>query len=261
MGLQEVVDLSTGVQTRIGKFVWHENHSTDVEKAKSFYAELLGWETEPWKPGGEMDYTLIKSGEQMHGGFMAAQGGTPSHWLGHVRVEDVDETVRRAEAAGGKILFGPHDMPEVGRFAVIADPQGAVLATFQPSGEEGPPSEGVFVWDELGTSDPDAAAAFYSEVLGWTAAAPDMELGGYRIFARGEDQVAGFMKPPEDMPAPPHWQVYIGTDDVDKTTARAKELGATVIVEPMDIPNDIGRFSVLQDPAGAVFGLYKSGSS
>ena len=235
--------------------MWHENHSTDVEKAKSFYSELLGWEIEPWKPGSEMDYSIIKSGEQMHGGFMAAQGGAPSHWLGHVLVENADETAKRAEAGGGRVIAGPMDMPEVGRFAIIADPQGAVISIFQGSGEGDMPSEGVFVWDELGTSDPDAAARFYGDVLGWTASPADPNLGGYRIFTRGEDQVAGLMKLPEDMPAPPHWQVYIGTDDVDKTTARAKELGATVIVEPMDIPNDIGRFSILQDPAGAGVGL------
>src|SRR5213592_1413684 len=82
---REEDDLSTGVQTKVGTFIWHENHSTDVEKAKSFYTELLGWQTEAWS--GEMDYTLIKVGEKGHGGFMAAQGETPSHWLGHVLVE------------------------------------------------------------------------------------------------------------------------------------------------------------------------------
>lgn len=247
--------MSTRVQTRIGAFVWHENHSTDVEKAKSFYTKLLGWETEVWKPG-EMDYAMIKAGEQMHGGFMAAQGGAPSHWLGHVLVEDVDETARRAEAAGGRLLFGPHDIPEVGRFALIADPQGATVSAFASEGEA-PPSEGVFVWDELHTSDPQAAKSFYGEVFGWSAR--DQDMGGmtYTIFQRaGDTDVAGCMQLEEGMQAPPHWLVYIGTDDIDATTARAKELGATVHVEPADIPN-IGRFSILQDPAGAVFGLYK----
>jgi uncharacterized protein len=246
--------LSTGVQTKIGAFVWHENHSTDVEKAKSFYAELLGWETEVWKPG-EMDYAMIKVGEDMHGGFMAAQGGAPSHWLGHVLVEDVDETVRRAEAAGGRILFGPDDIPEIGRFALIADPQGGVASAFAPQGES-PQPEGVFVWDELHTSDPDAAKSFYSEVFGWTARDEDMDGMTYTIFKRTCDvDVAGCTRLFEGEPGT-HWLVYIGTKDVDATTARAKELGATVFVEPTDIPNNMGRFSVLQDPAGADLGLH-----
>jgi uncharacterized protein len=246
--------LSTGVQTRIGTFVWHENQSKDVEKAKSFYTQLLGWEIEVWKPG-ELDYAMIKIGEQTHGGFWAAQGDAPSHWLGHVLVEDVDETTRRAEAAGGRVLFGPEDIPEVGRFALLADPQGATVSAFGSAGEA-PASEGVFVWDELHTSDPQAAKSFYGEVFGWNA--NDQDMGGmtYTLFQRAGTDVAGCMQLEEGMQAPPHWLVYIGTDDVDATAARAKELGATVHVEPSDIPN-IGRFSILQDPAGAVFGLYK----
>ena len=246
--------MSTDVQTKVGTFIWHENQSTDVEKAKSFYTELLGWQTEAWS--GEMDYTLIKVGDNGHGGFMAAQGETPSHWLGHVLVEDPDEAARRAEAAGGRVLFGPENIPEVGRFALIADPQGAIVSAFAPQGE-GDLNEGVFVWDELHTSDPGAAKSFYGEVFGWTSRDADMGGMTYTMFQNGGGtDVGGCMQLMEGMQAPPHWLVYIGTDDVDATTARAKELGATVHIEPADIPN-IGRFSVLQDPAGAAFGLFK----
>jgi len=245
--------LSTGVQTKVGTFIWHENHSTDVEKSKSFYTGLLGWQTETWP--GEMEYTIIKVGDKGHGGFMAAQEA-PSRWLGHVLVEDTDEAARRAEAAGGSVLSGPEDIPEVGRFALISDPQGAIVSAFAPQGD-GELTEGVFVWDELHTSDPAAAKSFYGEVFGWTAR--DQDMGGmtYTIFqSPGGTDVGGCMKLMEGMPAPPHWLVYIGTDDVDASTARAKELGATVHIEPADIPS-VGRFSVLQDPTGAVFGLYK----
>ena len=246
--------MSTGVQTKVGTFIWHENHSTDVEKAKSFYTELLGWQTEAWS--GEMDYTLIKVGDNGHGGFMAAQGETPSHWLGHVLVEDTDEAARRAEAAGGRVLFGPEDIPEVGRFALIADPQGAIVSAFAPQGE-GDLNEGVFVWDELHTGDPGAAKSFYGEVFGWTSRDADMGGMTYTMFQNGGGtDVGGCMQLMEGMQAPPHWLVYIGTDDVDATTARAKDLGATVHVEPADIPN-IGLFWVLQDPTGAAFGLFK----
>ena len=252
--------MSTGVQTKVGTFIWHENNSTDVEKAKSFYTELLGWQTEAWP--GEQEYTIIKVGDKGHGGIAAAQGGAPSHWMGNVFVEDVDEVARRAEAAGGRVLFGPEDIPEVGRFALISDPQGGVVSAFAPKPQgEGELGEGVFVWDELHTSDPAAAKSFYGEVLGWTARDEDMGGFAYTIFQnRAGTDVAGCSQLREGEPGT-NWLVYIGTDDIDATTARAKELGATVHVEPMDIPNDIGRFSVLQDPAGAVFGLYKPGSS
>jgi uncharacterized protein len=248
------VDVSTGVQTKIGAFIWHENQSRDVEAAKRFYTELLGWQTEAWP--GEMDYTIIKTGDQGHGGFVAAQGDHPSNWLGHVLVEDVDEIVRRAEAAGGTIVMGPQDVPDVGRLAVITDPQGAIVSAFAPQGE-GAVGEGVFVWDELHTTDPGAAKSFYGEVFGWSS--QDSDMGGmtYTIFKRaGGTDVGGCMQLEEGMQAPPHWLVYISTTDIDATTARAKELGATVFVEPTDIP-DMGRFSVLQDPAGAAFGLFQ----
>ena len=252
--------MSTEVKTAVGKFVWHENHSTDIEKAKNFYTQLLGWELEMFKPG-EMDYAMIKARGQLHGGFFKAQGGAPSHWLGHVLVEDVDETVRRAEAAGGKVIMGPMDMPEVGRFALLGDPQGAVVSAYSPAGDP-PTNEGVFVWDELQTSDPDAAKSFYTEVFGWGARDMEMgDMGSYTIFQRAaETDVGGCMRLPHGVQAPPHWLVYIGTDDVDGTVTKAKQLGANVFVEPMDIPNGIGRFAVLQDPAEAVFGLFKGGS-
>jgi uncharacterized protein len=248
--------LSTDVRTKVGTFIWHENNSTDPSKAKSFYTELLGWDTEAWP--GEMEYTIIKVGDQGHGGLSAAQGGAPSHWMGNVFVEDVDEVARRTEAAGGKVLYGPEDIPEVGRFALISDPQGATVSAFAPRPQgDGELGEGVFVWDELHTSDPAAAKSFYGEVLGWTARDEDMGGFTYTIFQnRSGTDIGGCMQLMEGMQAPPHWLVYIGTDDVDATTARAKELGATIHVEPTDIPN-VGRFSVLQDPAGAAFGLFK----
>jgi uncharacterized protein len=251
--------LSTGVQTAVGKFVWHENNSTDVEKAKDFYTQLFGWKTEVWKPG-EMDYAMIKVGDQMHGGFNTVQGDAPSQWLGHVLVEDVDETARRAEAAGGKIVAGPMDLPEVGRFVVIADPQGAIFSAYSPQGEP-PQSEGTFVWDELLTTDVDGARSFYTEVLGWTTSEMDMgEAGTYTIFKRaGDVDAAGCMARPEGMQAPPHWLPYVATGDVDATVAKAKDRGGTVFLEATDIPN-VGRLAVLQDPVGAVFGVFKPSS-
>ncbi len=247
---------STHVETAIGKFVWHESNSTDVEAAKSFYTSLFGWELEMFP--GEMEYAMVKSAGRTHGGFTEAQGGAPSHWLPYVLVENVDETAEKAKAAGGKVM-DPFDIPEVGRMAVMFDPQGAVFSIIQPAGEpDAPPAEGVFVWDELMTTEVEAAKAFYGEVLGWTSR--DQDMGGmtYTLFQRsGDTDVGGCMARPEGVEAPPHWTVYIATDDVDASVVRAKELGANVFVEPTDIPN-MGRFAVLQDPTGAVFGIFAS---
>jgi uncharacterized protein len=240
------------VTSTVGTFVWHEQVSSDPKRAQDFYTRLFGWEAEVFKPG-EIDYAMISSGGTTHGGYGTAQeGAPPPHWLCHVRVESVDETVEKAKAAGGSALAGPFDMAEVGRMAIIADPQGAYIGVYQPEGDP-PRSEGVFVWDELGTHDVDAAQRFYENVLGWTATEMGTEYGGYRIFNRGETGVAGLMKLPEAS-TPPFWQPYVGVDDTDATVARATELGGTALLEAMDVP-EVGRIAVLRDPQGACFGI------
>jgi uncharacterized protein len=248
------VEQVSTVASSVGKFVWHEQVSLEPTQAQAFYTQLFGWEIESFKPG-DLDYTMISSGGQSHGGFSKAlEGAPPPHWLSHVRVENLDETIEKAKRAGGKIAAGPFEMPEVGRTAIIADPQGAYISAYEPEGDQ-PGSEGVFVWDELGTTDADDAQRFYGEVFGWTASDMGPEYGGYRIFNRGETGVAGFMALP-DATLPPHWQPYVAVDDPDATTAKAKELGGTALMEPMDVPK-VGRLAVLQDPQGATFGVIK----
>jgi predicted enzyme related to lactoylglutathione lyase len=248
------VERVSTVASTVGKFVWHEQVSSDPKRAQDFYTQLFGWDTEVFKPG-EADYTMISSGGQSHGGFgKAMDGAPPPHWLSHVRVESLDETIEKAKSAGGKIAAGPFEMAEVGRIAIIADPQGAYISAYQPD-EEAPASEGVFVWDELGTTDADDAQRFYGEVFGWTTSDMGPEYGGYRIFSRGETGIAGFMTLPDDS-TQPHWQPYVAVEDTDATTAKAKELGGSTLMEPMDVPT-IGRIAVLSDPQGAVFGIIK----
>ena len=242
------------VATTVGRFVWHEQVSSDPKQAQGFYTELFGWGTEVFKPG-EIDYTMISSGGQSHGGFSKAmEGAPPPHWIGHVRVENVDETIEKAKSAGGKLAAGPFEMSEVGRIAIITDPQGAFISAYQPE-SDGPGSEGVFVWDELGTTDVDGAQRFYGEVFGWSTTDMGSEYGGYRIFQRGETRVAGLMALP-DASMPAGWQPYVAVDDPDGTTAKANELGGSTLMEPMDVPN-VGRIAVLRDPQGAVFGIIK----
>jgi predicted enzyme related to lactoylglutathione lyase len=246
--------VSTQVTSRVGTFVWHENVSTDPAKAQAFYTQLFGWGIEVYK-AGEFEYPMIAVDGQMHGGFPPVQDGTPSHWVGNVAVENVDDTVAKAESAGGRLLHGPADIPDVGRFAVLADPQGAVFVAFQAGGEP-PQSAGVFVWDELGTQDVEAAESFYNAVFGWTTNDMGEEYGGYKIFAIGETSVGGLMKMP-DPSIPSMWQPYVAVEDTDATAAKAGELGGSTLLEPMDVPN-VGRLAVLKDPVGAVFGIITS---
>jgi predicted enzyme related to lactoylglutathione lyase len=244
--------VSTG--TTAGKFVWHEQVSSDPKQAQDFYTELFGWGTEIYD-AGEMEYTMISSGGQTHGGFgTAIEGAPPPHWLSHVRVEKLEDTIEKATAAGGSVMAGPFEMGEVGRIVIIGDPQGAWVSAFQPAGD-GPAPEGVFVWDELGTTDADGAQRFYEQVFGWTTSDMGSDYGGYRVFSVAETGIAGLMTLP-DGSMPPHWQPYIAVEDPDATAAKAGELGGKTLQEPMDVPN-VGRIGLLQDPQGAPIGIIK----
>ena len=120
------------VASSVGKFVWHEQVSPDPQDAQGFYAQLFGWETEVFKPG-DADYTMISSGGSTHGGYSKAmEGAPPPHWLSHVHVDNIDETVEKAKAAGGKLAAGPFEMKDVGRIAIIGDPQGATFGIIKP---------------------------------------------------------------------------------------------------------------------------------
>jgi uncharacterized protein len=245
--------MSTQTASRVGTFVWHENVSTDPKQAQQFYNQLFGWQTEIYK-AGDVEYPMISVDGTAHGGFPPVAPGTPPHWAGNVAVEDVDATVDKARGAGGKLIYGPQDIPEIGRFAVLADPQGAVVVAFE-SGGETPQSVGVFVWDELGTQDVEGAERFYNAVFGWTTTDMGEEYGGYKIFKNGETDVGGLVKTP-DASAPSLWEPYIAVEDVDATVAKAGDLGGSTLMEPMDVPN-VGRVAVLKDPVGAVFGVIK----
>ena len=248
--------MSSEISTGVGKFVWHEHASSDQEYAQQFYGRLLGWEFEALSLVGDSDYPMISTGGQTHGGFPPVPDGTPPHWIGNVQVESVEATVEKAKAAGATVIVEPVHFPEVGRYALIGDPQGADIAVFQPD-SDGPMGRGVFVWDELVTSDVEGAKAFYGEVFGWTAS--DSDMGGgfiYTVFKRGEDDAAGAMALGE-IQAPPHWLPYLAAPDIDATAARVGKLGGMVIREPWDVEG-VGRLAIVQDPTGAVFGLFKS---
>jgi predicted enzyme related to lactoylglutathione lyase len=252
------------VATAAGRIGWHELLTRDIDAAKAFYGQLLGWQTEVFQPGG-FDYQMIQSGGQGHGGYLPLDQFAPQappHWIAYVTVEDIDQVASKTKAGGGTIVFGPSEIPEIGRILVLLDPAGAAIAAIQPAtggGDGMPMPEGVFVWDELATTDVEAAKEFYGDLFGWNAETMDMEGMPYTIFQRGDRQIAGAMTKMAEDPSPPHWTTYIHADDIDATTAKVSDLGGTVLVEPSDIPG-VGRFSLIQDPTGAVVGLYRSSS-
>ncbi|MBN2172200.1 MAG: VOC family protein [Candidatus Krumholzibacteriota bacterium] len=253
--------------SRCGTFVWREIMSEDPARTIEFYTRLLGWITEETDLGEHGTYTVFKAGDRAVAGAMGHVGPShvPAYWLAYVSVGDVDETAAQAAASGGAVLVPGMDIPDMGRFAVIRDPQGAHVAVYARGGEESPappePGAGEFCWDELATTDPEASVPFYAQLFGWGMKSADMGAGRrYWTYTSGGRSAAGMMAMPPNQPFPPFWLSYVSVADVDATAARAGELGGVVRVPPADLPG-VGRFAVLADPHGALFGIFAAPSA
>jgi predicted enzyme related to lactoylglutathione lyase len=240
-------------------FVWYELMTSDLPAAQRFYGNVTGWTVEDAGMPG-MTYLLARAGGAMVAGLMTqpaeATGAVPG-WLGYVGVADVDAAAEALAAAGGTVHRPPADIPGVGRFAVVADPQGAVFALFgsdAPPPPASPATPGHVGWHELHARDWAPAFAFYSSLFGWQkATAMDMgPMGTYQLFATGGEPVGGMMTV-ADAPAP-HWLFYITVADIDAATARLTTGGGTVLQGPMEVPG--GSWIVqARDPQGAVFAV------
>jgi predicted enzyme related to lactoylglutathione lyase len=256
--------------TAQSKFVWHDLMTTDVEKAKAFYGELFGWKFYRGEGGDPYEHIVGPGGAEI-GGIMKQDPahGAPPHWIGYVSCENVDATVKTAQANGGKTFVQPMDIPRVGRFAVVADPQGAVFSPFIYTGKEGMaaetnarPAPYTFCWDELVTTDPDAAAKFYATVFGWGVESTDMPgFGKYTLLKRtgvkdemnADKSAGGVIKAPPMVPHP-FWMTYVAVPNADDAVAKAQKLGGKVLAPAMDIPN-VGRFASFMDPMNAAFAV------
>lgn len=240
------------------KFVWHELNTVDPQAAKAFYPKLFGWTFRDQEMGAAGTYTLWMVGERGVGGMMAMDKshGFPSRWSGYVTVPDVDEAVRRAATLGAKVWFPPADITEVGRFAMLADPQGAWFYVMKPLGPdmpEEPPVHGEFCWDELHTSDPKAAGGFYGEIVGWKFQA-ETRGGMHHLLRWGEKNRGGMVKTRDGAV---RWLGYVKVDDVDALAKRSVSLGGKVVVPPTDLPK-LGRLATILDPTGAELALWKA---
>jgi predicted enzyme related to lactoylglutathione lyase len=177
-------------------------------------------------------------------------------------VADVDATLAKAKAKGGRAYVEPMDVPKVGRIAVLGDPQGAPMAIvkpIEPMALHDDGKHGEFSWCELLTTDHESAFRFYSELFGWSKLADhDMgPMGKYLIYGIEGRRLGGMFTKPKDMPMPPSWLYYVHVDDLDGAIARAKAKGAKVMNGPMEVPD--GSFiAQLMDPQGAAFALHAS---
>ena len=245
-----------------GTFVWYELTTPDLAAAQAFYGAVARWSiVDSGMPG--VDYRLAHAGDTRICGMMAATGcepsaGARSGWLGYVAVDDVDASAARVTAGGGRVTFGPQDIPGIGRFCMAADPQGAPFALFRGDGAPPPMppmgTPGLFGWHELHARDWEPAFAFYAELFGWEKSlAVDMgAMGTYQVFARHGADLGGMMRSP--MPAAPFWLYYIMVEAIDAAAERVTAAGGVVLQGPHPVPG--GAWIVqAQDPQGVPFAL------
>lgn len=247
-------------------FVWYELLTSDPAAALDFYRHVVGWNAEDAGVAG-MEYQLLMVGTTSIGGVMrlpeeARTGGAQPGWIGYVGVGvgDVDAHAQQIVAAGGRLLHEPQDIPSIGRFAFVTDPQGAPFVVFsgqsdlpQPAAEPGTP--GHVGWHELHAGDQASAFAFYSRQFGWSAdEAMDMgPMGVYQLFAAGGAPIGGMMTKSSQTPAPA-WLYYFNVDDIDAASARVTGKGGQIVNGPMEVPGGSWIVNAI-DPQGAMFAL------
>jgi uncharacterized protein len=241
-----------------GTFSWAELSTTDTDGAKRFYTALFGWDYEDQPmPGDAGAYTMLRRDGKDVAALFEAREGMGTFWGSYVTVESADSTAARASELGGTLMAEPFDVMEAGRMAVIQDPTGAVFSVWEPHGSIGATfvnGPGALTLNQLNTSDPEAAGRFYEGLFGWrTEEMPGGDQPYWGIY-NGDRVNGGMMGLPSDAPAPPHWLIYFGSEDVDAAAERIGELGGQVMVPPLDVPG--GRILVAQDPQGAVVGLF-----
>jgi predicted enzyme related to lactoylglutathione lyase len=245
-----------------GTFSWTDLTTPDQAGAKEFYTGLFGWEAVDNPIGENAVYSMML----LDGKPVAAispqpeqqrEAGVPPMWNSYVTVESADDTARRAKELGAHVHAEPFDVLDVGRMAVIQDPQGAFFEPWEPRQHIGAGlvnAHGALSWNELATPDVEASGRFYAELLGWEVEPlQGMEMP-YSMIRTAAGNNNGGIRPAMPPGTPPHWLVYFGCDDIATALGAAEELGARRLSDVIDMGT--GKFAPVQDPQGAIFALY-----
>ena len=236
-----------------GGFCWIGLGTTDQAAAADFYRQIFGWSAKNMPIGPDEVYTMFQlEGRDAAAGYKLRPDqlsrGVPPHWNLYVAVESADATAARGEQLGGKVLAPPFDVFEAGRMAVLQDPTGATISLWQPNKNRGTgitTSHGTLCWADLSTPDQARAGEFYSGLFGWH-------------IKNGEEFIGGVPPASHRQPGTPaHWLAYFTVSDCDATATAAKNLGAKLYMPPTDFEN-VGRISVMADPQGATFAIFKA---
>jgi predicted enzyme related to lactoylglutathione lyase len=243
-----------------GTFCWTDLTTSDQTAAKGFYASIFGWEAEDMPVGDGAVYSMQRLDGKDVGAISPQQqaqvdAGAPPAWNSYVSVESADAAAEKASELGATVMAEPFDVMDVGRMAVIQDPQGAFILVWEPGRHFGASlvnAAGALAWNELASPDLDASAAFYGALFGWTFEAPEGTPIPYRLIKNGDANNGGISQVQPG--APPHWLNYFGSDDVAATLSEVESLGGGVLLAADDI--GMGTIGIARDAQGATFGLF-----
>ncbi len=247
-----------------GQFVWHDLLTPNPAGAHEFYGKVLGWKKQPWEQ--DASYLLFAASSGPVGGTVEARAQTP-HWLPYIATTDLDAAVETATRLGGREVRPAESLPNGGRYATLADPQGASFGIYASKDSAGPdraPQAGEFSWHELATTvAPSVAFPFYAELFGWDEISQyDMgPMGMYLIFGRNGRQLGGvFDKSSQGGPGSAYWLGYVSVKDLEGSVERAKTARGSLLIGPMDVPGG-DRIAQLMDPHGAFFALHMAATA
>jgi uncharacterized protein len=238
---------------RTGRFVWFELVTPNVDDGVAVWTEVSGLGVTEMPMGPSATYKMLtRDGKTQAGVTAPPMAEVPPHWLSYLSVDSVDDKHAAVTRHGGRSIVPPTDIPIIGRFAIVADPEGAVFALFR--GATGDDSGATaFAWNELWCKDPAKVLPFYTGVFGFGVGEMAMPTGTYHLLKVGEEMVAGLMASP-DPKVPPMWLPYLSIDDADAAVTRARVQRGAVHAEPMTMEG-VGRFGIVADRQGAVLGL------
>ncbi len=246
-----------------GAFSWVDLVAHDMDTASGWYSDLFGWSANRQDTQGGPPYAQFAlDGRTVAGvGQMSVDmkgQGIPAMWNSYITVEDAAATQAQAEALGATITVPTMQVMESGRLMYFTDPQGAQLAVWEPIHHHGAQvcnEPGSLTWNELATSDIDAASEFYRALFGWTFS----ELPGPTkvLTIENDGRPNGHMLQMNEAWAgiPPNWMPYFAVADTDAMAQKAEDAGGKICSPPTDIPP--GRFAVIQDPEGATFTIIR----
>ena len=244
-----------------GTFCWVDLAAPDQDAAKAFYMGLLGWECEDLPMGDDGVYSMMSVGGKDVAAIApqpSQMSGLPPIWSSYVSVPDADAATAKAKQAGATVVSEPFDVFTAGRMTILQDPQGAAFMLWQARDRIGASlvnAPGALTLNQLNTTDPEAAAAFYAEVFGWTTELMGDTDQPYWGIYNGGNLNGGMMRLAPGQDAPPHWLTYFATADLEGAVAQVRSTGGQIVLPPMPVPE--GRIIVATDPQGGFFALWE----